>query len=936
MLHIEFHYFRCWENLLIEAPLGKITLIRGGSGIGKSTILQGIAWCLYGNVRLVEPINNEKAKTKVILQLPYTIDGIEAILKIQREKNPNRLLVSHESKTYEDKIAQCIIDDIFGKYDIWLASCYIGQGSRNSFLTAPNKGKMELLNSIAFHEEDPTTFIEKIDANITQKDIDYKSRMTVFNKNLEILSSQMSNINCDDALNCDAIKSINIKLSELHERGNALQKLRDKRLMDLGIINNLQQELQSLQSKNIILPSANCSLIDIWKLFYPTDDTLINLNIKSETIKNDIRILTDNMAIIIKKLLQLVPLLRDKDRLWVDVTKYDNLISNNKDGLTHKNCNYKYTEDDYQKALYIESIFNENSLMARNLNISYDSQSINNCIKEYRDLLDCQEHLRIYNQLQSLKSERMMMFNDNRYSKEIILPEIIHRDIPIPDYSKYSTESLSNELNLLSSTYGSLETHIKHLHNGWDVLECPKCKVSLRYRDDKLLLADTHPSNKDELNNAHNELHTIGQRMNDLKKQIETNMKAEAMERENYEKARLMEEKRLEEISKQITDLRLKDQKRKLLEEQRLNRINQLDQSILNLQFSLQSLPHSDLNNKKLLSNVEIDNIHSLIAKLSNIKIVEPPTVSSDFIKSSILYNELLSKRDNALNIYKNHLDTISSTFIDSNTLKYDALLNMSHVQCESYIEVVRSYINQLTRSIDDMDRWNTHITSLHEKIENMLKKIAKDPSDDIADVEFKIKELKDKLNKSDKTHEVLNFHKLVTKEREEIVELNTLLSDLHTLRHYAVDTECKILQQIVDSINESIQDVCSTLFDRDININLNLFKTLKTNKHVKPVVNFNISYNGGLFDNINHMSYGEGDRASIALTLALNRLSGCPILMLDESLASLDLDSKESVIETIRINTNNTVFIVMHDGIEGIFDHVINVDDIRYGYTTL
>ena len=144
------------------------------------------------------------------------------------------------------------------------------------------------------------------------------------------------------------------------------------------------------------------------------------------------------------------------------------------------------------------------------------------------------------------------------------------------------------------------------------------------------------------------------------------------------------------------------------------------------------------------------------------------------------------------------------------------------------------------------------------------------------------------------------------------------------------METECRILQQVVDSINASIESVCSTLFDRDINITLNLFKTLKTTKNVKPVANFSISYQGGVFDNINQMSGGEGDRASLALTLALSRLSSCPILMLDESLASLDINMKEAAIRTIRENTNNTVLVIMHDGVEGIFDHIIDCSEFR------
>ena len=174
-----------------------------------------------------------------------------------------------------------------------------------------------------------------------------------------------------------------------------------------------------------------------------------------------------------------------------------------------------------------------------------------------------------------------------------------------------------------------------------------------------------------------------------------------------------------------------------------------------------------------------------------------------------------------------------------------------------------------------------------------------------------------------------LEAHKAVTKERDHVIEIQQMMTDLHMLRQHATETECAILQQITDQLNDSIQSICSSLFDRDISIILSLYKTLKSTKHMKPLVNFNIGYQGGQFDNINQISGGEGDRISLALTLALNRLSMSPLIMLDESLASLDLTMKELAIRTIREHTNNTVLIIMHDGIEGIFDNVVNIDDI-------
>jgi hypothetical protein len=70
--------------------------------------------------------------------------------------------VTYNGATREDAVAQSLIVECFGGHELWVASCYINQGTRNTFITAPNAGKMELLNLIAFNEEDPAKFIEQM------------------------------------------------------------------------------------------------------------------------------------------------------------------------------------------------------------------------------------------------------------------------------------------------------------------------------------------------------------------------------------------------------------------------------------------------------------------------------------------------------------------------------------------------------------------------------------------------------------------------------------------------------------------------------------------------------------------------------------------------------------------------------------------------------
>ncbi len=176
MLRILLKEFRCWKDLSIDIPLGGVTLIKGDSGCGKSTILQAIVWCLYGKIQLVTPITKKVANTEVTIEFPFYFNGKDGILKISRKKS-TRVIFYHSEDMYEDKIAQEIINDLFGTYDLWLASCYVGQGTRNTFLTAPNSGKMELLNSIAFHEEDPRIFIDKITEVFNEKSTIYNVKL---------------------------------------------------------------------------------------------------------------------------------------------------------------------------------------------------------------------------------------------------------------------------------------------------------------------------------------------------------------------------------------------------------------------------------------------------------------------------------------------------------------------------------------------------------------------------------------------------------------------------------------------------------------------------------------------------------------------------------------------------------------------------------------
>ncbi len=103
-------------------------------------------------------------------------------------------------------------------------------------------------------------------------------------------------------------------------------------------------------------------------------------------------------------------------------------------------------------------------------------------------------------------------------------------------------------------------------------------------------------------------------------------------------------------------------------------------------------------------------------------------------------------------------------------------------------------------------------------------------------------------------------------------------------------------------------------------------YKEVKSGSSIttKPQIELDIQYKG-LDTDFASLSGGERARVSLAFTLALSEIYQTPILMLDESISSLDYDATVDVLSAIKENMpNRTVLCVSHQANTGLFDHVI------------
>ena len=137
-MKITLKNFRCYSQDTFDFGDEGITLLSGSSGAGKTSILLGIYFALFGTGTKL--VSHGKSSCKVILEY--------AKMTITRTKRPNRLVVKNESGEYEDDAAQSIINKLFG--DTFKTTGYIAQNTRDSFIMMSPIEKLGFIEQFAF------------------------------------------------------------------------------------------------------------------------------------------------------------------------------------------------------------------------------------------------------------------------------------------------------------------------------------------------------------------------------------------------------------------------------------------------------------------------------------------------------------------------------------------------------------------------------------------------------------------------------------------------------------------------------------------------------------------------------------------------------------------------------------------------------------------
>jgi DNA repair exonuclease SbcCD ATPase subunit len=856
----------CHEYLEVVLERGKMTLIKGDSGIGKSSIFQGISWCLYRKIKGICRHGTTK----------YSVTLTFSEFTIYRRGKPRLLQVIFPNNTIlEDESGQKYIDQYFGNESIFNATCYLEQDSRSKLLDGSNSERMEIINLLSSWLDNPDIYIETIDQEIKNQQKNFLIEQTQYNTEVSLFSDQLSKkpVNPEHSHSKEELLQIqnNIKLLDFELIKNQDDINTQNKL--IGSIDILNTKLNHLVRRISELPSKSEIELEITRtshVILESQDSLQKLVILSNQNTSELTVSKQQLE---SKIMQLESINKQRQSLESSIKNYTDMLNKFKlqqqelyqNMITYSQykLDKEYTREEYYTLREIEKNRNNYVSICNQLQVEYTSIGIESSILKSQNII---------NQLLTFKSD--IDIGNKIYDINLKIKPLI--DIGPTDII---------ELKKLQDIHTNMIM-------SFGLLTCPHCNKSVRYSQGTLRAEDRETVTQDQIN--------------------QINLQIEKLKKEQEMYTRKVE----------------------------------YQNQIIELSKLLKSEPggNKDIENLGLYKNILIT--------LQGIKILPTSDVLSEMVLKSIDYSDARKRYESfdtsqitfyekSITEYSSNLNNLSAGVVDQiNALKTGLLSvnNKINEVSKNYQDEINSLkakikegqtcITNLNSKLLELQMCQSELSKTLDEIVNLKSKIQSDLENKLKENKLRVTELREMYDCGVYFLEMYEKQIQLNYKAQHIMNSNYLLTKLYEFKQKAFDLECERLQVIVDSLNESLNSILQDIFEKPIKVLIQLYKKNKTNDKVKSTVNLYIQYDGNEYDSINKLSGGEKDRISFALTLALNIITASPLLLLDETLRSLNESYRTNCIEAMKsfLGESKTILCINHEDTEGNYDTVINL----------
>ena len=476
-MEIKLEGFKCYVENIYTFPKKGTTLLTGKSGQGKTTILQAISWALYGSMRGI--YNNANLTKKCAVTLKY------GDIIIYRQKRPELLKVTVNGKTYENQVAQEVINRNFCPKEIWYTCCYIKQKERCALLSGSNSDRMEILNKLSFQDEDPEQYIQKINEQYNKIEKEFLTLQSALYVKLELFEKDINNKPLQTNVQYKSVEDLAIIKENILEEQKNIEKY-EKKVYEYhqlsGVSNHLNKEISTLNKKLENLEKLE-KLENKLPIISEEEYRFECARIEGELEK------ASNVQEIRKK----VSACKDKiSEIQNNIKKLENDTKEWKD-----NYDRELSREFLWDSKNIESEYLKGKKECENLDVEYKQDTINNKISEIQKVLSetsvLEKNLETYLKYLSTKKQCDLLNDEN-----------------MEDMSLDAYEKEEQELNLL----------VKELKKGRDVQNCPHCNGAVKYVHGKIVVDDHKPVDESEIKNTTEKHKNVIQKIQRLKKYI--------------------------------------------------------------------------------------------------------------------------------------------------------------------------------------------------------------------------------------------------------------------------------------------------------------------------------------------------------------------------------------------------------------------------------
>ena len=442
----------------------------------------------------------------------------------------------------------------------------------------------------------------------------------------------------------------------------------------------------------------------------------------------------------------------------------------------------------------------------------------------------------------------------------------------------------SNELYSVSKELESLKSRFESLKLQKEILQCPHCENGVRLVKNILVKVE----GQIDISTADKSIETT----------IETLKKSEERLRTRLVKYNAIAKRRLEITSE-------------------LTRVEVVEEDLPTLESELEDMCQYKIDNQKLESRVR--EIEEAIQKSKFSKTI---TVLEKQSREDLAEISKLEKQSNTIdepideNVLRD-LITQETEYKNEIARKQTGISNLiiEKDECVEEINILNSEYSE---------KWPFPTYMIDELISEKIKSISEN--------ETKRETHKETLKKIEKYQEykkVLeryeNLEKKVMEIQKHEIKSRKRYGSACTFRDKILETESIAISNTIETINSHAQLYLDHFFpDNPISVKLLAFRESKTGD--KPCINLEIDYKGIEHD-LNMLSGGELSRVILAFTLTLSEIHNSPLILLDESTASLDQDLTSSVIAGLKENfSEKLVVLIAHQVVQGVFDKVVKL----------